>query len=102
MQRILGSLGEAMEASARGGGAAGALLADAARSAFLSDMTVSLAVAAGVALLGALIVLARLPAGATRHPQQRNQTGDDAATPGEPRPHATGVGVPGRVPLGLT
>ena len=58
---ILGSLGGALAVASSAGGTTGALLAHAARAAFMSGTEVSLAVGAVVALGGALLVLARLP-----------------------------------------
>lgn len=54
------SLGEAYETAGELGGAAGATLRDAARDAFVQGMHVTLAVSAGLLLLGALTAL-RLP-----------------------------------------
>jgi hypothetical protein len=62
---ILGSLGGALAAAHTISGPAGALLARAARAAFMNGSEVSLAVGAGVALGGALVVLARLPSRAS-------------------------------------
>jgi hypothetical protein len=58
---ILGSLGGALVVAAGAGGTAGGLLARAARAAFMSGNQVSLAVAAFVAVGGAVLVLAWLP-----------------------------------------
>jgi hypothetical protein len=58
---ILGSLGGTLSVAGDAGGAAGAALAQAARTAFMSGNEMALAVAAAVALGGAVIVLARLP-----------------------------------------
>jgi hypothetical protein len=58
---IIGSLGGALTVAGSVGGTTGALLARAARAAFISGMQVSLAVGALVALAGALLVLAHLP-----------------------------------------
>ncbi|MGP0050163.1 MAG: DHA2 family efflux MFS transporter permease subunit [Solirubrobacteraceae bacterium] len=58
---IIGSLGGALTVAGSVGGSTGALLARAARAAFMSGMQISLAVGALVALAGALLVLARLP-----------------------------------------
>jgi uncharacterized transporter YbjL len=58
---IIGSLDGALTIAGRVGGTTGAVLARAARAAFMSGMQVSLAVGALVALAGALLVLARLP-----------------------------------------
>ncbi len=60
-QAIRGSLGGALVVAARVGGATGALLARAARSAFMSGVHLSLALGAAVAAAGALLVIARLP-----------------------------------------
>ncbi len=60
-QAILGSLGGALAVAADAGGAAGALLAHAARAAFMSGNQIALAVGAAVALAGVVLVLARLP-----------------------------------------
>jgi EmrB/QacA subfamily drug resistance transporter len=58
---ILGSLGGALAVAARAGGATGALLARAARTAFMSGNGVALAVGAIVSLGGAVLVLVALP-----------------------------------------
>jgi len=58
---ILGSLGGALAVAKSAGRTTGALLAHAARAAFMSGTEVSLAVGAIVAVGGALLVLARLP-----------------------------------------
>jgi hypothetical protein len=58
---ILGSLGGALAVAASVGGVTGALLARAARTAFMSGNGVSLAVGAIVALGGAVLVLVALP-----------------------------------------
>jgi EmrB/QacA subfamily drug resistance transporter len=57
---ILGSLGGALEVAGAAGGATGALLARAARGAFMSGLEVSFATGAIVALAGALLVAAGL------------------------------------------
>jgi EmrB/QacA subfamily drug resistance transporter len=64
---ILGSLGGALTVANSAGGATGTLLAHAARAAFMSGNQVSLAVGAGVALGGAVLVLACLPSRTARH-----------------------------------
>ncbi|MCU1375211.1 MAG: drug resistance transporter [Actinomycetia bacterium] len=56
------SLGGALQVAGRIGGQPGAALTDAARHAFVDGMGVTLLIAAGVALLGAVIALAFLPA----------------------------------------
>jgi hypothetical protein len=58
---ILGSFGGALQVAGRAGGVTGALLAHAARMAFMSGVQVSLAVGAFVAIAGAVLVLACLP-----------------------------------------
>jgi len=62
---VLGSLGGALAAAHTISGPAGAMLARAARAAFMNGSEVSLAVGAGVALGGALVVLALLPSRAS-------------------------------------
>jgi EmrB/QacA subfamily drug resistance transporter len=59
---ILGSIGGALDVAARAGGAAGHLLAQAARSAFISGADLGLLAAAAVALAGCVLALAVLPA----------------------------------------
>jgi EmrB/QacA subfamily drug resistance transporter len=59
---ILGSLGGALVVARRAGGATGALLAHAARTAFMSGNEVALGVGAAVALAGVVVVLLALPA----------------------------------------
>jgi EmrB/QacA subfamily drug resistance transporter len=56
------SLGAALQVASRAGGQPGALLADAARHAFVGGMSTTLVVGAVVALLGALVALVFLPA----------------------------------------
>ncbi len=58
---ILGSLGAALNVAEHVGGVAGALLAAAARSAFVNGMDLGLHVAAGTALAGAVIAIVALP-----------------------------------------
>ena len=58
---ILGSIGGAQSVAARLGGAAGALLARLARSAFISGMDLGLLTGAAVALAGCILALALLP-----------------------------------------
>ncbi|MGC9960569.1 MAG: MFS transporter [Acidimicrobiales bacterium] len=60
---IIGSLGGALVVASRVGGTTAALLAHAARVAFMAGTKTSLAVGAAVALGGAVVVLARLPSG---------------------------------------
>lgn len=59
---ILGSFGGALEVASKVGGATGQALARAARAAFLSGVSVSFAVGSCVAAVGALVILAVLPA----------------------------------------
>ena len=66
LHTIVGSLGGALAVAASTGGAAGALLASAARAAFMSGLQVSLAVGAAVAAGGAVLVLALLPSRISR------------------------------------
>ncbi|MGD0944699.1 MAG: MFS transporter [Acidimicrobiales bacterium] len=72
---ILGSLGGALAVASRVGGATGAALARVARAAFMSGNAVSLIVGSGVALGGALLVLALLP---WRSPHRAPPPGVDA------------------------
>ncbi len=76
---IIGSLGGALTVAGRVGGTNGAILARAARAAFMSGMQVSLAVGALVALAGALLVLARLPS-RTSQPSPDLSLGEPART----------------------
>ncbi len=62
---ILGSLGGALGVAEHVGGLTGAMLATAARSAFISGLDLGLQAAAGVALAGALMALVVLPIRAT-------------------------------------
>jgi hypothetical protein len=61
MHAIMGSIGGALTVAGKVGGATGALLAHAARAAFMNGSGVSLAAGAIVAVCGALLVLALLP-----------------------------------------
>jgi Major Facilitator Superfamily len=73
---IVGSLGGALTVADSVGGTTGALLARAARAAFMSGMQISLEVGAVVALAGALLVLTRLPSRTTQlspDPSTENQ-----------------------------
>ena len=69
---ILGSLGGALAVASSAGGTAGALLAHAARAAFMSGTEVSLAAGAVVALSGAFLVIARLPSPNAQPPSDPN------------------------------
>ena len=62
MHEISSSLGGALRVSSAAGGARGALLAHAARAAFMSGTQLALGVGAGVAALAAAVVLLALPA----------------------------------------
>jgi len=59
--RVLGSLGGALELAGRVGGTAGRTLADLARSAFTDGMGLGLTVGAAVVVGGAVLALAALP-----------------------------------------
>ena len=72
---ITSSLGGALAVADRAGGTNGALLARATRAAFMSGVQLSLLVGALVALAGAVLALARLPA----RTEQRSQ--DNVAQP---------------------
>ncbi len=76
LHTITGSLGGALGVASAVGGAAGLLLARAARSAFMSGSHVSLAAGALVAGAAALLVIAALPsrAPAERDPTQGRET----------------------------
>jgi EmrB/QacA subfamily drug resistance transporter len=65
-ETILGSLGAALGVAEHVGGVAGALLAEAARSAFISGMDLGLRIGAYVALAGVFVALLALPVRATR------------------------------------
>jgi len=67
MHAILGSLGGALTVAATAGGATGALLAQAARAAFMSGNGAALAAGAAAALGGALLVLTGLPSRTSPH-----------------------------------
>jgi len=99
LDTVLGSIGAAQEVAARIGGALGVLLADAARSAFVSGMDLGLTVGAVVALAGGLVALVALPgmrrgrrpapAGGTVPPQDTLTTA--STPPGQvnvPEPHS--------------
>jgi len=60
-KEILGSLGGALAVARSVGGETGALLARAARSAFMSGVEVAFVVGAIAAVVGATIMIARLP-----------------------------------------
>ena len=79
---IIGSLGGALSVAGSVGGTTGAVLAHAARAAFMSGMQISLAVGAVIALAGALLVLTRLPS-------RTSQPSPDPS-PGQPARTATG------------
>ena len=64
------SVGAAVGIGARIGGAPGRALVDTAHSSFIHGMDVTLVVAAGVALIGALVALLFLPARAVRPAQE--------------------------------
>ena len=78
---ILGSLGGALSVAHVVGGATGALLADAARAAFMNGLGVSFSVGAIVALGGILIVLAYLPSSAPAASVNADTKGPDEEGP---------------------
>ena len=86
LHSILGSLGGALGAASEVGGNTGALLANAARSAFMSGVDVSLTVGAIVALCGSALMFARLPS----KPGQRPTNADETAS-GDARPPFAGI-----------
>ncbi|MFE2064308.1 MFS transporter [Streptomyces sp. NPDC059467] len=59
--RVLGSLGRALDLAGRMGGATGLMLSELARSAFVSGMGLGLSVGAAVAASGAVLAFAALP-----------------------------------------
>jgi len=73
---ILASIGGALAIADTVGGTTRALLAHAARVAFMSGLAVSLAVGAVVALVGALIVLVYLPSRGSQEPSDLNVADD--------------------------
>ena len=75
---ILGSLGGALAVAAGVGGTTGALLARAARTAFMSGNGIALGVAAIVSLGGAVLVLAALPSRPRREPDRQAAEADQA------------------------
>jgi hypothetical protein len=77
---ILGSFGGALAVARNAGGARGALLARAAREAFMSGLEVSFLVAAVVALGGVVIVLVWLPSHAPPSPSGNRLTKVDRPT----------------------
>lgn len=70
---ILGSVGGALDVAHQVGGSTGALLAGAARSAFLSGMDLALTVGAIVALVAALLALVAVPAKRPRRARDRHR-----------------------------
>jgi hypothetical protein len=70
---ILGSVGGALHVAHQVGGSTGALLAGAARSAFLSGMDLALTVGAIVALVAALLALFAIPAKRPRRARDRHR-----------------------------
>ena len=95
---IVGSLGGALAVAASIGGATGGLLAQVARTAFMSGNRQALAVGALVATGGAVLVLARLPSRPIEQEPEIADSTTDARR--EPRPStssrdsAARVGVP--------
>jgi EmrB/QacA subfamily drug resistance transporter len=68
---ILGSLGGALTVANAAGGSTGALLARAARTAFMSGASLALGIGSVIALAGALLVIARLPSKVAVRPAPR-------------------------------
>jgi EmrB/QacA subfamily drug resistance transporter len=84
---ILGSLGGALTVAGNAGGATGALLAQAARDAFMSGNQTATATAAAVAVGGAVLMLARMPSRTTRHaPDPGTDTPQRPGGPATPSP----------------
>jgi EmrB/QacA subfamily drug resistance transporter len=77
--QITGSLGGALGVAGVLGGAAGDLLAHAARAAFMNGAGTSMAVGALTALAGALLTLWLLPSGPSR--RERRSTGNEVPEP---------------------
>ena len=91
---ILGSLGGALHVAHAVGGTTGALLAGAARAAFMSGLAVSFSVGAIVALGGILIVLAYLPQSVAEGPPDPDASdSDDAAVAHSASDSCGSVGV---------
>ena len=87
---ILGSLGGALAVAAHAGGAAGALLAYSARAAFMSGTEIALAAGAGVALCGAVLVIALLPSRVSRDLPDPSVPGPAKQAPSTAAPKARG------------
>jgi len=81
---ILGSLGGALDVAHAARGATGALLAGAARAAFMNGLGASFSVSAIVALGGVLVVVAYLPSSAASAPVNADARGSDQDTLPEP------------------
>ncbi len=94
VHEIENSLGFALQFAARLGGPAGEALANAARSGFVDGMQPGLLVAAGAAVLGAIMALAWLPARA-RQADVDAQAAAYAAARGEAAPAAVPAGPAG-------
>ena len=83
---VLSSFGGALAVAGRVGGASGALLARAARAAFMSGLEVSFLVGAGVSLAGVVAVLVWLPSRALPVPRDAaRRTRNHARSPGTDR-----------------
>ena len=100
LQIILGSLGGALAVAERAGGATGAELARAARTAFMSGSKVAMAVGGAVALVGAVVTLVALPSQAAGRPPELGATSGSDLTTGDldPGPHPVGPSDPDGVP----
>jgi Na+/melibiose symporter-like transporter len=91
------NLGDALTAASQLGGSAGEGLAAAARAAFIHGLAAAELVGLAVALAGALVALAFLPARAKPHPPELPPMCDPALHPSCARP-LVGLSFPGRRP----
>ena len=93
-QAILGSIGGALAVARLAGGSLGALLAAAARHAFVSGMDLALVVGAGVVGSSAVLVLVALPNRAAPPPDRpaADEPEEGAPVPGPAPVPAPGVG----------
>ena len=80
-QTIVGSLGGALAVAGDAGGSTGALLAHAARTAFMSGTAVSLLVGGTVSFAGVILVLVALPSRRAPAPPSANEDGSAGSRP---------------------